>query len=79
MENHTKRMRKARRQGLATKKPGDLSPPTRRLQLRGRGMDARDTPGEMRATNRRDTVITKGKAKRQLRGATRRVASRRVK
>ena len=79
MENHTKRMRKARRQGLATKKPGDLGAPTRRLQLRGRGMDARDTPGEMRATDRRTTAVTKRKAKRQLRGSTRRVAARRVK
>jgi hypothetical protein len=78
MENHTKRIRKARRQGLATKKPSDLGEPTRRLQLRGQGMQPRDIPGEMRATDRRDSVVTKRKAKRQIRGSTRRATSRRT-
>lgn len=76
MENHTKRMRKALRQGLASRKPSDLGTPTRRLQLRGGGLEARDRPGEMRAADRRTSVVTKRKARRQTRGGMRRARTR---
>jgi hypothetical protein len=76
MENHTKRMRKARRQGLASKKPSDIGTPTRRMPLRGRGMELRELPGEKRATGRRDTAVTKRKAKRKSRGTARKVMTR---
>ena len=78
MKSHTKRIRKARRQGLASKKPGDLAPPTRRMQFRGSGMEARDLPGETRATERRETVATKRKGQRRIRGMARRATTRRV-
>jgi hypothetical protein len=73
MENHTKRIRKARRQGLATKK--DLAPPTRRLALRGRGMQGPDVPGEPRANARKKTAATHRKTKRSARSSARRMRS----
>jgi len=73
MENHTKRIRKARRQGLAQSK--ELEPPTRRMPLRGRGMAGPDVPGTPRPTARRKTTVTKSKAERQVRGKLRRMRS----
>jgi hypothetical protein len=62
MENATKRIRKARREGAqATKK--DLAPPTRE-QPRTPGMAGRDNPAEPRANARRKSLVTARKAKR---------------
>lgn len=71
MENHTKRIRKARRQGLAQKK--DLGAPTRRMSLRGESL--RDVPGTRRANARRKTLTTNRKSKRNARRTTRRMRS----
>jgi hypothetical protein len=65
MENHTKRIRKARRQGLAHKK--DLAEPNPRQSVRGGGMPA--VPGEKRPNARRKTLVTQRKTKRQASAA----------
>lgn len=65
MENHTKRIRKTRRQGLATGK--DIDRRGTRAVLRGTGMAGRDIPGEPRANARRDSLSTGRKARRQAR------------
>ena len=75
MENHTKRIRKARRQGLARKK--DLAP-SNRAQLREPGMAGRDNPADFRPNARRRTTLTNRKTERQARGTTRRAAGRRT-
>jgi hypothetical protein len=72
MENHTKRIRKARRQGLAQKKLSDLAPSTRRTSLRGRGMAGPDVPGAPRPSERRKFASTNRKTKRDIRGGMRR-------
>lgn len=76
MENHTKRIRKARHQGLAKKK--DLSTPNRRLQVRGGQKPADDTAMEPPANVRRKNTLTQRKAERQARSTTRRATGRRV-
>ena len=68
MENHTKRIRKARRQGLASSK--DVGRRGTRAQLREPGMAGRDTPGEPRANARRTSLQTGRKQKRQARSLT---------
>lgn len=68
MENHTKRIRKARRQGLASSK--EISRRGTRAQLREPGMAGRDNPGEPRANARRGTLVTGRKTKRQARSIT---------
>lgn len=73
MENHTKRIRKARRQGLVRSK--EVGPPTRRTTLRGRGMAGADVPGEPRAHVRRSEMMSKRKAERAVRGGLRRAHS----
>ena len=65
MENHTKRIRKARRQGLApSKEIGRRGP---RVSLRKSGMAGVDTPGEPRANARSKSLTTGRKTKRQAR------------
>jgi hypothetical protein len=76
MENHTKRIRKARRQGLARKK--DFSAPNPRLQVRGRQTPAADTVQDPPANTRRKSVLTQRKTERQARATTRRITGRRV-
>ena len=76
MENHTKRMRKARRQGLARKK--DLSAPNPRLQVRGRQTPRAGTPTASRSRGPRKSALTQRQAGRQARVTTRRVTGRRV-
>lgn len=76
MENHTKRMRKARRQGLAHKK--DLSEPNRRLQVRGNRRPDADTAEAPPANHRRKSTLTHRKTERQARSTTRRATGRRV-
>lgn len=76
MENHTKRIRKARRQGLARKK--DFSAPNPRLQVRGSPTPRNDPRLEPPANTRRESVITQRKAERQARNTTRRITGRRV-
>lgn len=66
MENHTKRIRKARRQGLASTGK-ELNRRGTRAQLHEPGMAGRDNPGEFRANARRDSLSTGRKAKRQAR------------
>ena len=75
MENHTKRMRKARRQGLTKKK--DLAP-SNRAQLREPGMAGSDDPGEFRPNARKRTTLTHRKSEREARSSTRRSAGRRT-
>lgn len=65
MENHTKRIRKARRQGLASSK--EIGRRGTRAQLREPGMAGRDNPSEFRANARRDSLTTGRKTKRQAR------------
>jgi hypothetical protein len=68
MENHTKRIRKARRQGLA-QNGKDLGPSPRvRFNTRLAGGDI---PTEPRANERRTELITGRKAKRQKPGRLR--------
>jgi hypothetical protein len=76
MENKTKRIRKARRQGLADSK--EIGRRGTRASLREPGMAPRDTPGEPRANARKSSLVTGRKAKRQARSAptARRAASR---
>ena len=76
MENHTKRIRKARRQGLAKKK--DLSTPNPRLQVSGRQKPADDTHLDPPANVRRKSTLTQRKTERQARSTTRRATGRRV-
>ena len=76
MENHTKRIRKARRQGLAQKK--DVSTPNRRLQVSGRQKPANDPRLDPPANVRRKSTLTQRKAERQARSTTRRATGRRV-
>jgi hypothetical protein len=73
MENHTKRIRKARRQGLAR---NDDPQPTR-ANLRAGGMAGRDNPAEPRPNARRATQLTNRKTERQAKSTTRRSAGRR--
>jgi hypothetical protein len=68
MENATKRIRKARRQGLARKK--DLGPGTR-AKLRSPGMAGADNPGPVGANARRKTLLTQRKTRREAPGITR--------
>lgn len=65
MENHTKRIRKARRQGLAPSK--ELSRRGTRASLREAGMAGRDNPAEFQANARRKSLVTGRKTKRQAR------------
>jgi hypothetical protein len=67
MENATKRIRKARRQGLAAYEHG-LGRSTH-ANLSGPAMAGRDVPGEPRA-NARKSVMSQRKSKRQNRTAT---------
>ena len=62
MENATKRIRKARRQGLARGK--DVAPATR-ANLSGSGMAGRDNPATPRANARCKTLVSVRKTKRQ--------------
>lgn len=74
-ENHTKKIRKARRQGLARSKEIDRR--GTRAQLREPGMAGRDNPSEFRANARKQSLTTGRKAKRQernLRAKPRRMA-----
>lgn len=75
MENATKRIRKARRQGLAG---GKNLAPTTRANLSGSGMAGRDTPGTPRAGARRKSAITQRKTKRQARRTSSRPGTRRA-
>lgn len=68
MENHTKRIRKARRQGLASR--SEIGRRGTRAELRVPGMAGRDTPGEPKPNARRATVQTGRKQKRQTRSIT---------
>ena len=72
MENHTKRIRKARRQGLATRKDTTIPTPRRARALRVPGSDE----GPPRADARRKTLLTGRKTKRQVRNAMRRMGAR---
>jgi hypothetical protein len=76
MENHTKRIRKARRQGLARKK--DFSAPNPRLQVRGQQTPADGTPQDPPANSRRKSTLTQRKTEREARNTTRRITGRRV-
>lgn len=64
-ESHTKRIRKARRQGLAPSQEMDRR--GTKANLRTPGMAGRDTPGEFRANARRGSLTTGRKTKRQER------------
>lgn len=67
MENHTKRIRKARRQGLANSK--DIDRRGTKANLRVPGMAGRDVPDIPRANRRKATLSTGRKARRQARRA----------
>lgn len=68
MENATKRIRKARRQGLAPSK--EIGRRGTKAQLRTPGMAGRDNPGEFRPSARRKSLVTGRKLKRQERRIT---------
>lgn len=72
MENHTKRIRKARRQGLADHGKALARSPRVRFSTRLAGADNPATP---RANARRKSTTTARKQKRQLRSASRRNVS----
>jgi hypothetical protein len=76
MENKTKQMRKARRQGVARKK--DLSAPSRRQQVRGQQTPRDDTGTDPAANTRRRTTLTQRKTERQARSNARRAMGRRT-
>lgn len=68
MENHTKRIRKARRQGLAPGK--ETGRRGTRAPLSEPGMAGRDNPAEFRPNARRKSLTTARKTKRQARSIT---------
>lgn len=76
MENHTKFIRKARRQGRQTIGKEIAVPTPSRSRFRRTPAETLDLPGERRANARKKTLTTTRKAKRQRRAATRRAAPR---
>lgn len=64
-EYHTKRIRKARRQGLAPSK--EVGRRGTKANLREPGMAGRDNPAEFRPNARRTSLTTGRKSKRQER------------
>jgi hypothetical protein len=72
MENHTKRIRKARRQGLAENGKALARSPRARFSTRLAGADDPSTP---RPNARRKSLTTARKQKRQVRSASRRNVS----
>ena len=72
MENHTKRIRKARRQGFQSTSK-ELAPPRpSRSRFRRAPTEAPDLPGNRRANARKKTLTTTRKARRQRPAGTRR-------
>ena len=69
MENSTKRLRKARRQGLST---GGRRSPTVGRAVTGAPTRGADLPHEPRANERRRTLTTKSKTQRQQSASSRR-------
>ena len=76
MENHTKRIRKARRHGFQSTSK-ELAPPRHsHSRFRRTPTEALDLPGNRRANARKKTLATTRKTKRQRPAGTRRAPAR---